>query len=400
MGSGEMSPAMGPLHAELLQRSGAQPGEAVLLDTTYGFQENADELSKKLERYFKNRVRQPISVASLRRADPTDPVALERAYRLLGSARYIFAGPGSPSYAARQWQRSRVPQLLRVRVADGACLTLASAAAITIGRYALPVYEIYKVGEPPHWIEGLDLLGAFGLHVAVIPHYDNREGGTHDTRYCYIGERRLIELEKQLPTGVRIFGIAEHTAAILDFARRTLEIRGRGFAALRDHGVEQRFEAGQVIPLSELRVELPQVPRAQTPLTETENGAASPVGRLRSGFRNALQQFSFEPAIRRLLELEAWLTEQRNNGVSGPALEDGRSAFRSMLVELGEVADLNSLTQEALRDIVEIAVRLRDQARHERRFAEADRLRDALQRLGIEMRDQPAGAHQFPASPH
>jgi cysteinyl-tRNA synthetase len=71
-----------------------------------------------------------------------------------------------------------------------------------------------------------------------------------------------------------------------------------------------------------------------------------------------------------------------------------------MLVELGEVADLNSLTQEALRDIVEIAVRLRDQARHERRFAEADRLRDALQRLGIEMRDQPAGAHQFPASPH
>jgi hypothetical protein len=33
----------------------------------------------------------------------------------------------------------------------------------------------------------------------VIPHYDNTEGGTHDTRYCYLGERRLRLIESELP---------------------------------------------------------------------------------------------------------------------------------------------------------------------------------------------------------
>ena len=30
----------------------------------------------------------------------------------------------------------------------------------------------------------------------VIPHYDNNEGGTHDTRFCYLGERRLSMMER------------------------------------------------------------------------------------------------------------------------------------------------------------------------------------------------------------
>jgi hypothetical protein len=36
---------------------------------------------------------------------------------------------------------------------------------------------------------------------------DNTEGGTHDTRFCFIGEWRLEELERQLPaeTASRVF---------------------------------------------------------------------------------------------------------------------------------------------------------------------------------------------------
>src|SRR5690606_30141052 len=45
------------------------------------------------------------------------------------------------------------------------------------------------------------------LPVAVIPHYDNAEGGTHDTRYCYLGERRLSQLERQLPEEAAVLGI-------------------------------------------------------------------------------------------------------------------------------------------------------------------------------------------------
>ena len=85
---------------------------------------------------------------------------------------------------------------------DGGILTMASAAALTLGVLTIPVYEIYKVGDEPGWLPGLDLLGAAtGLRAAVVPHYDNAEGGNHDTRFCYMGERRLRQLEAQLPDG-------------------------------------------------------------------------------------------------------------------------------------------------------------------------------------------------------
>ena len=80
---------------------------------------------------------------------------------------------------------------------------MASAAALTLGVVTVPVYEIYKVGDDPRWLEGLDLLGrATGLRAAVVPHYDNAEGGNHDTRFCYMGERRLRDLEAMRPDGV------------------------------------------------------------------------------------------------------------------------------------------------------------------------------------------------------
>jgi hypothetical protein len=110
----------------------------------------------------------------------------------------VFAGPGSPSYLARQWLATGVPDALRRRLTGGdrsAATVFASAAACTVGRLAIPVYELYKVGEAPHWRDGLDLLRPLGLDAIVVPHYDNAEGGTHDTSCCYIGDRRLRTLE-------------------------------------------------------------------------------------------------------------------------------------------------------------------------------------------------------------
>ncbi|MFB7046801.1 hypothetical protein ACFCZ5_19740 [Streptomyces microflavus] len=88
----------------------------------------------------------------------------------------------------------------------------ASAAACRWGSRPLPVYEVYKAGHHPTWLMGLDLLGVLGLPVAVIPHYDNTEGGTHDTRFCYLGEPRLAALEHELPDESAVLGIDEHTA--------------------------------------------------------------------------------------------------------------------------------------------------------------------------------------------
>src|SRR5439155_1744872 len=85
-------------------------------------------------------------------------------------------------------------EALTTKLAEGGAVVFSSAAALTLGRFSVPVYEIYKVGLPVHWLDGLDLMRAAGFDgsCVVIPHYDNAEGGTHDTHYCYLGERRPL----------------------------------------------------------------------------------------------------------------------------------------------------------------------------------------------------------------
>ena len=57
-----------------------------------------------------------------------------------------------------QWRGSQVPTILAEKVRGGGCVTFASAAALTLGAVTVPVYEIYKVGEEPRWLEGLGLM--------------------------------------------------------------------------------------------------------------------------------------------------------------------------------------------------------------------------------------------------
>src|ERR1700726_1516702 len=252
MGSGETAPTMVSVHAELLTRLGPPPVPAVLLDTPFGFQENADDICERAKTYFSHNVGFPIDVASFRDRTTATPLEYETMLARVSAARYVFAGPGSPSYALRQWHESAIPGLLSDKLREGGCITFASAAACGLGVFSLPVYEIYKVGEAPHWLDGFDLLSDVGLRVALIPHYNNAEGGTHDTRFCYMGERRLRILEDMLPEGVDILGVDEHTAAIFDIDAGTVSIRGRGGLTWRRKGASQRFESGTTTPVSEL----------------------------------------------------------------------------------------------------------------------------------------------------
>ena len=115
-------------------------------------------------------------------------------------------------------QKSQIPEIFIDHIREGGCLVAASAAALTAGRYTLPVYEIYKVGQPLHWVAGLDILGAFGLNLMVIPHWNNAEGGTHDTSRCFMGTSRFDKLVSMLEEPLPILGLDEHTACIIDFS--------------------------------------------------------------------------------------------------------------------------------------------------------------------------------------
>src|SRR5215468_7717847 len=160
MGSGETAPTMVTPHREIVARFGGAPPRAVLLDTPYGFQENADEISQRTVDYFAQRVQLAIEVAGFPGPLAVDPrerstqpsaAALAR----LRTADFVFSGPGSPTYALSTWRGSTVGEALADKLARGGVVVFSSAAAVTVGRFSLPVYEIYKVGHPIPWLAGL-----------------------------------------------------------------------------------------------------------------------------------------------------------------------------------------------------------------------------------------------------
>ena len=92
MGSGETSPTMVELHKALVRRA----GRVTVLDTPYGFQENADELTERAVAYFTDSVGVPADVVTLRSSE-VDAAQAGRALAALRTAEYVFSGPGSPT---------------------------------------------------------------------------------------------------------------------------------------------------------------------------------------------------------------------------------------------------------------------------------------------------------------
>jgi hypothetical protein len=132
-------------------------------------------------------------------------------------------------------------QALLARHRLGAALVLASAACLAISQYALPVYEIYKVGEDLHWKPGLNFFGSYGLPLVFIPHWNNNDGGAElDTSRCFMGRERFARLMALLPPGLSVLGIDEQTALALDPQADTAEVLGQGSVTLIHTGPEHQ----------------------------------------------------------------------------------------------------------------------------------------------------------------
>ncbi|MBV8982270.1 MAG: hypothetical protein JO086_15310 [Acidimicrobiia bacterium] len=394
MGSGETSPTMVKVHRELLQRAG---GRAVVLDTPFGFQENADEITAKAQAYFRESVGADLGVASYRSRATDDTVSYETMLTRLRDASYVFAGPGSPSYALEQWRDSAVPAMLRAKLRDGGAVTFASAAALVLGTHTVPVYEIYKVGQAPHWLDGLDVIAEADLRAAVVPHFDNAEGGTHDTRYSYLGERRLREMETQLPDDVFILGVDEHTACTLDLDADTATVAGLGAVTIRRDGQSTRFESGSTVPLDAFRSpeEIAVETRQLFPRNEPRD-AATPfldgVRAIERDFDGAVAAGDARGAVKAVLDLDDLMAEWASETFSADEEAQARAAVRSMVTRLGGAADTGLRDpKEVVGPFVEALLEARDRARNDKRFDEADAIRAGLTDAGVEIRDTPAG---------
>ena len=348
MGSGETAPSMTKVHRQILKS--ITDVRAVSLDTPYGFQANVPQMTEKIVDYFSTSLHVDIKpVSFLNFADASD-VARAVFRQEVQAANYVFSGPGSPSYAVHQWRPVGLADELKSILTQGGVVCFASAAALTLGTLTVPVYEIYKVGASVHWLDGMDVLSLAGIEAAIIPHFDNAEGGNYDTRYCYLGRDRLEALERQLPDGVGVLGVDEHTAALIDLERQTLSVAGKGNVCWRLDGDELVFASGTTVELATIR--------SFEPTTVVERVTVEePTG---------------------VDELVARASEGGDVGA------DAIATLARMAVTGGDgYIDPSSLVAGLLE--------IRESARANRDFQLGDRIRDLLIDSGIEVMDGPDG---------
>jgi hypothetical protein len=468
IGSGETSPTMVTVHRNLVSRLGLNNPQAIVLATPYAFQENAAGVSARAQRYFADSVGLQVSIAAGTSplADPgmAPPLTGEdeedeaRRAADIRTADWVFAGPGSPSYALAHWRAGPVAAGLRDRVLAGHGMTvLASAAAATAGQFTVPVYEIYKAGGAPRWLPGLDLLGTLGLNVALIPHYDNAEGGRYDTRHCYLGMRRLAAMECELPADAAVLGVDEHTAMLIDLRAEDIEIRGRGGVTVRRSGDSIVLPSGTRLSVADLRDLVRGIRRAREGAGAGDEDGAQPrrdagrgdagrgdagrgdagrgdAGRgdaSRDGNRFAADGDADEPAqwsaqwsalpmpeviaaaergfgaaartrdadamVGVILELETAITQWGADTDEDQGTEQARALLRSLIGRLGRTArDGLADPRDRLRPVVEPLIALRTALRGEGNFAAADAIREALAATGLDVSDTPDGPRWRP----
>jgi hypothetical protein len=331
LGSGETSLAGGRIF-ETLARSLPQSLKIAILETPAGFELNSDQVAGRVAEFMGTRLQNykpQIEVIPARKRgtdfSPDDPEVLKP----LLSADMIFMGPGSPTYAIRQLRNSLAWNILRARHRLGATLVFASAATISVGAWALPVYEIFKVGQDVHSVSGLNLFDDFGLPLSFIPHWNNAEGGVDlDTSRCFVGLDRFNEWCDTLPSNATTLGLDEHTGIIIDFQTGECQVHGVSSVSIVRECDPEIYATGATFPLTEL---------GDVRISESLNAGIPP---------------------------EVW--------------------------EMVTVA--NHTEDDSPSEDVQALAAQRQKARDEKNWAESDRLRDEIAALGWQVQDTPEGA--------
>ncbi len=431
MGSGEIAPKLVKTHREIITKF--HNPKIVLIATPYRFQENVKELSEKIIDFFR--------VSLLSEVIPVDlPDGKDDSYsyvlpeldddlkynKLLKEADIVFSGPGSPSYALYRWQKSLTKDLLTEKLLNGGAVVFSSAAVLTLGAYSVPVYEIYKAGEAPKWLKGLNILEAIGIRAALIPHYNNAEGGTHDTRFCYLGERRLAFLEDQLPRDTVILGIDEHTCLSVDLDESAVKVSGLGNVTVRYRGESRIINTGTTLKLDGLREIISSLMpdgkedpfsrkvfsgRQHQETTEFEQTGLHDNGvnadnrgadtELREVFLGFEEEFVHSLNEKDADKIFSVLSEALNFLMSAflaadPLAEESikfalnklKSRFLLLLRELVSCAKNGFVDKKILyAPLVNGLIAMRNEARDANLYHEADRLRDILLSAGIQIQD-------------
>jgi cyanophycinase-like exopeptidase len=359
LGSGETATLGREVFAHVFRRL-SRPISVAVLDTPAGFQPNADLVAGKVAEFVIRRLQDfspQVAVVRARYKGGPDDTNTPRAHEAFAGVNCIFAGPGSPGFMIRQLQDSQIFAALRQRHLRGAALVLSSAAALAVSAHALPIYEIFKAGADLHWLAGLDLLGPFGYHLTIVPHWNNKEGGEElDTSHCFMGLARFERMQALLPPQETILGIDEHTACLLDLAAETGQVLGKGtLTLLRQDMPPMVYRSGDRFPLAVLKGEL-----------------------------HSHDAWVSAPAVAApLLALTDDEDDEAGEGATGI------SGLHATDTELEE--DTAPATAALPPPAIEQLLEIRGELRKEKKWALADKLRDALKEAGVVIEDTPEG---------
>lgn len=254
-GSGETSPIAQRIHQRVMELL-TPPIRAAVVETPAGFEPNAAGVAQKIIDYLEHRLQNfrptSVSIAARKRGTELSPDNPTIAAPLL-DANYLFMGPGSPSYAARQLANSYVWHAMLARHRLGAAICFSSATTVAISQHTMPIYEIYKVGEDLHWKAGLDFFGHFGIPLIIVPHWNNNDGGDElDTSHCYLGQERYSQLMAMVPNPVTILGIEENTGVVIEPEAGRCEVVGSGAVVIMRDGNEVRYNSKESFAVTEL----------------------------------------------------------------------------------------------------------------------------------------------------
>ncbi len=401
MGSGELTATMVEVHKSLLADL-PENRQAAFIDTPAGFQLNVDQISQKAAEYFRKHIQHPLTIASYKSHEHTTDFDAQKAFHTLRESDYILIGPGSPTYAVRQWRESPIPEILIQCVIKGGTMVAASAAALTVGSHTLPVYEIYKVGDDLQWETGMDILAHFGLNLVVVPHWNNAEGGTHDTRFCFMGESRFRELEALLPKKVSVLGIDEHTACIIDFGKNLVEIRGLGQVTLRSPKGKAVFKSGESFPgdillgaTADSNWKTETTPPLSQPIhPHIQNDTFwEKIHSLEADFQEGLKQHDSRQATNALLEFDRTIWQAQADLENEEFVTQARDTLRDLIVLFGTELDASPRdATECLSPLVTALLELRRKFRINQQWDEADAIRDVLQQANIIVEDDKEGS--------
>jgi hypothetical protein len=326
-GSGETA-EVGRLALEWLSAERGTPRLVALLETPAGFELNCGEVTARWSKSIRRKLprSEVVQLPLRRRGTPLSPDDAELARPLL-IADLIALGAGSPTYTVRQLRDTVAWRYIQGAHVLGADLFLASAGAIAAGRYVLPVYEIFKVGDDPHWKDGLDLLSLYGVAAAIVPHWNNADGGVGlDTSRCFVGRDRFEFLASALPQDAVIVGVDDNTALAINPSARTAHVLGRGDVTVHYRGTVATYPSGSAIGVDllgqlSLRVPAPIPPGVTEEiasarrelLTGTAPAEVDDLIRLRERAREK-HEWARADALREQIARRGWRVEDTERG--------------------------------------------------------------------------------------